>query len=67
MDQEQEIEFMRGCRRMGLLPNPERLTGKRKALALEMEALFKRVDEIDVLIDEGSSLLEDSSDSEEGT
>jgi hypothetical protein len=52
---------------MGLLPNPERLTGKRKALALEMEALFKRVDEIDVLIDEGSSLLEDSSDSEEGT
>lgn len=50
LNPEEELEFFRNCRLLGIIPNPLRLTGERRKWAEEMTALRKRFNEIDALV-----------------
>jgi hypothetical protein len=48
----EEWEFVRNIRCIDLFPNPKRLTGRRKELALAYEALSDEIKQIRAKIDE---------------
>ena len=47
---EEELDFLRRCRRNGLIPNPVALTGERREWAEEMQKMSSRMRELDHLI-----------------
>lgn len=54
MADQDEIRRLRTARSLGLVPNPTRFTGPHQRLALELERLFARIEEIDKAIYDGS-------------
>lgn len=50
MDEQEELRKFRIFRDLGCTPNPDELTGVRRDLALELERLQARINEIDDLI-----------------
>ena len=56
---EEEMEFFRNCRRLGMIPNPKLLKGERREWATEMQELRSRFDELDRLVFEGGDNASD--------
>jgi hypothetical protein len=50
MGEQDELRLFRNTRKFGCIPNPNKLTGVRQELALEMERLHARLAEIDAFI-----------------